>query len=167
MNIETIKIGKQEWTTENLKLYDKGLGKDHWKNPKNGEVYYSVDAAIRIVSEQAKGFHIPSFKEWDELAETCGCTKIPTEVFEFSTIQELKEYDKIDKLKELLNIKFNGFYNTNDKSFNYVGDCSYFWMTPSRNEKYCYYLKAIDEDTISGKYSPRTFGLSIRLVKDV
>jgi uncharacterized protein (TIGR02145 family) len=166
MSIKTIKIGKQEWATENLNITDKGLGKDHWKNPKNSEVYYSVDAAVRIVSEQAKGFHIPSFKEWDELAKACGCVLIPTEVTSF-IIEGLTEYDKIDKLKELLKIKFNGFYEPNDKSFNYVGDCSYFWMTSSRNEKYCYYLKAIDEDTISGKYGPKTFGLSIRLVKDV
>lgn len=166
MSIKTIKIGKQEWATENLKLYDKGLSKDHWKNPKNGEIYYSVDAAIRIVSEQAKGFNIPSFREWDELAKACECVLIPTEVFEYRTIQELKEYDKIDKLKELLKIKFNGFYEPNDKSFIYVGDCSYFWMTSVRNKKYCY-VKAIDEDTLSGKYGERTSGLSIRLVKDV
>ena len=102
MNIETIKIGNQEWTTENLKLYDKGLGKDHWVSKLTGETFYSLDAAVRIVSEQAKGFHIPSAEEWDELAKACGCVLIPTEVFEFSTIQELKEYDKIDKLKELL-----------------------------------------------------------------
>lgn len=166
MNIETIKIGKQEWATENLNITDKGLGKDHWKNPKNGETFYSLDAAVRIVSEQAKGFHIPSAEEWDELAKACGCVLIPTEVFEYRTIRELKEYDKIDKLKELLNIKFNGFYEPNDKSFTYVGDCSYFWMPSVRNEKYCY-VKAIDENTLSGKYGERTCGLSIRLVKDI
>lgn len=81
-------------------------------------------------------------------------------------IEGLTEYDKIDKLKELLKIKFNGFYEPNDKSFIYVGDCSYFWMTSVRNERQAY-LKAIDEDTLSGKYGDRTGGLSIRLIKDV
>lgn len=165
MSIKTIKIGKQEWATENLKLYDKGLGKDHWVSKLTGETFYSLNAAVRIVSEQAKGFHIPSAEEWDELAKACGCVLIPTEVTSF-IIEGLTEYGEIDKLKELLKIKFNGFYEPNDKSFNYVGDCSYFWMTSVRNERQAY-VKAIDENTLSGKYGDRTGGLSIRLVKDV
>lgn len=166
MSIETIKIGKQEWTTENLKLYDNGLGKDHWVSKLTGETFYSLNAAVRIVSEQAKGFHIPSAEEWDELAKACGCVLIPTEVTSF-IIEGLTEYGEIDKLKELLKIQFfNGLYELYDKSFNYAGDCSYFWTTSVRNKRQAY-VKAIDENTLSGKYGDITDGLSIRLVKDV
>lgn len=163
--MKSVKIGNQEWMVENLSITDDGLGKDHWKNPKNGEVYYSWEAAVRIAQE-VKGFHLPSPEEWNQLIENCGGIDATAEALKCTS--SLKDYDNISTIKTKLNITFVGCYTLYDKKY-VDNDGSYFW-TSSIAQTYttyrCGYIRYFDKNFSEGKYGDIKNGLSVRLVKD-
>lgn len=159
--MNTIKIGNQEWMTENLNITDVGLGRDHWKNPKNGEVYYSWEAAMRI-AKRVGGFHLPTAEEWNKLAEDCGGVCINT----YEKNPGYKKYNNIIKLKDKLGIKFAGNYSPHSKNFFGVGHYAYFWSSSRKSgERSC--GRGFDGGRSMGAgYTDRKFGLSVRLIKD-
>jgi uncharacterized protein (TIGR02145 family) len=154
----SIKIGNQEWMTENLNFTDEGLGKDHWKNPKNGEVYYSWDAAMRI-AEKVPGYHLPTEREWNELAEACGCECENPEEENLG----YRDYDNIGELKKKLSIKLCGRYTYG--SFDFVGFYGYFWSA-SESGSGAYFKYFGTGASMSSNTSNKTYGYSVRLVKD-
>lgn len=160
-NPKTIKIGNIEWMAENLNLTDDGLGKDHWKNPKNGEVYYSWEASMRIANK-VEGFHLPSVGEWNPLAEDCGC------VYEDQkeSNSDLQNYNNTDELKKKLVIKLVGFYETGNKDFFSVRALAGFWTSTEKNNKDAYMRHFGNWDYMRSRYFYKKHGLSVRLVKD-
>lgn len=141
--MNTIKIGNQEWMAENLSITDEGLGKDHWKNPKNGEVYYSWDAAMRV-AKTIPGWHLPTAEEWDILC--------------------LRDHECAKKLYDTLMVLPVGYSNVD--SFIYVGSFAYFWSAT----EYCgdsAYLRGFNTSDATDRHiSYKSYGLSVRLIKD-
>ena len=160
--MNTIKIGNQEWMAENLSITDDGLGKDHWKNPKNGEVYYTQEAAKRL-AKKVEGFHLPSSEEWNQLADSCGCY-CPKEKKQCVN----RNYYNIDKLREELRIKLEGWYAPNPGKAIGCGSFATFWTSSETNEnKACYrYLGDEDFDYFKYCYDAKCKFFSVRLVKD-
>ncbi|MBO4689880.1 MAG: hypothetical protein J5621_03300, partial [Paludibacteraceae bacterium] len=68
---ETVTIGNHEWMQENLAIDDGGEG--IYYNEKNGQYYYTWDAAMRV-AKSIPGWHLPSAEEWNAAAEACGAT---------------------------------------------------------------------------------------------
>ena len=167
-NPKTIKIGGKLWMAENLNLTDDGLGKDHWKNPQTGEVYYTWEAARRL-AKTVSGYHIPTAKEWNQLAEACGCSIAnPLERNE-----GYKNYYKANRLKSKLGIRLFGWYDTYDNIFK-NGIASAFWTSTNyetysnRVSKTLAYGKHFDRtgELKSGTYYKKSDAISVRLVKD-
>jgi uncharacterized protein (TIGR02145 family) len=70
----TVKIGQQEWTTDNL-LLDVGEGSYCYDDdPKlceeMGRLY--TWSAARVAAKRIAGWHLPSKEEWEELTRKCG-----------------------------------------------------------------------------------------------
>lgn len=154
-NIDMKVVNK--WMKKNLDITDKGLGKDHWKNPKTGDVYYSWKAAKRL-SKKVPGYHLPTIEDWNELAEACGgvCVNPKEEPI-------WKDYEKCEKLKQLLNIKLAGYYGD---SFYDVGFRANFWTsTESSSSSACrrYFSTG---PSVSSSDALKNYGYSVRLVKD-
>lgn len=150
MDIKTIQIGNQTWMAENLNITDDMLGIDHWKNPNNGEVYYTWYAAMRL-AKKVKGFHIPTAEEWDKACEECGGIK-----------NEEGYYEKCS-LKSKLNIKLAGGY---DGNFNYVGSSSSFWSVLEYSSSSAWYEYLDNGSSIKRLNYLKTRGYSVRLIKD-
>lgn len=149
-----------KWTKNNLNLTDEGLGKDHWKNPENGEVYYTWDAAKRLV-KKVPSYHLPTAKEWNELAEACGavCSNQSKKIVD-------NDYDGCLELKMLLNIKLVGYYNDYSGSFSIVGSFSDFWTADEYDSSYAYSRSFGTEGLMSSSYNLKKVGYSVRLVRD-
>ena len=143
-------IGNQIWMAENLNITDDMLGIDHWKNPDNGEVYYTWYAAMRL-AKKVEGFHLPTDKEWDKACEKCGGVQ-----------NEYGEYEKCS-LKQKLKIKLAGNY---DGNFYYVGSEGYFWSVSDYSNDFAWYRYFSHGASMYGNYNIKTNGYSVRLIKD-
>lgn len=146
-----------KWAKKNMDITDDKLGEDHWKNPKNGEVYYSWKAAMRL-AKKVPGFHLPTTQEWNQLAEACGgiCVN-PKEK------PSLKDYKKCGKLKQMLRIKPTGYYHG---SFCGVGSYSYFWTATEYDSSGAYYRYLATGASVSSGNNLKYRGFSVRLVAD-
>jgi len=70
---KTVKIGRQTWMAENLNYSGVGrIGKCYEDDPSNCEIYgrlYDWDAAVKACP---RGWHLPSYDEWDTLYQFIG-----------------------------------------------------------------------------------------------
>ena len=134
-----IVIGNQNWMSENLSITDEGLGKDHWKNPNNGEVYYTWEAAKRL-AKKVPGYHIPTNEEWKEACED-------------------------SKLKEKLGIALVGFRGTDFYQVNSIG---YYWSSSEFAHNNSWYLAFYESSFpyIPKYVADKTVGYPVRLIKN-
>lgn len=147
----TVVIGDQTWMKENLAVDDGGEG--IYFNEKNGEHYYTWDAAMRI-AKNIPGWHLPEDDEWVEAAKECEATP-----------DSDGDYDDAAKLKSKLNIKLVGLW-FND-SFCYEGIYVSFW-TASENSSSNAYNRNFNTGTSMNSYHDDKIdnAYAVRLVKD-
>lgn len=134
-----IQIGNQKWMAKNLNLTDEELGIDHWKNPYNGEIYYTWEAANRI-AKKVEGFHLPTDEEWDKACED-------------------------SQLKEKLELKLAGGCN-GSFCFYSVGSSGYFWSASELSSSLALYRYFDTGSSVIRNNSDKTRGYSVRLIKD-
>ncbi|MCL1966732.1 MAG: fibrobacter succinogenes major paralogous domain-containing protein [Fibromonadales bacterium] len=109
---KTVKIGKQTWMAENLNYEAEG-SKCYDNDPANGEKYgrlYDWETAMKVCPP---GWHLPSNKEWQELANFAGGDEIAGE--------KLKATDGFSALL--------GGSCRSDGSFCNIGGCGYWWSS--------------------------------------
>lgn len=146
-----IVIGAQTWMKENLAVDDGGKG--IYFNEKNGEYYYTWEAAVRI-AKSIPGWHLPTDEEWVEAAEACGATPGSDGY-----------YTGVEKLKSKLNISLTGYRNSG--SFYYVGSNARFWTATENSSTYAYYRRFSTGASMDSYSNDKTYNAySVRLVKD-
>lgn len=156
--MNTIKIGNQVWMQENLAIDDGGEGIHY--NEKNGQYYYTWDAAIRI-AESIPGWHLPSAEEWNTAAEACGAS---VKYNNWKDDPYLRDYKGTKKLYDILGVLPVGGYNRG--SFGYVGSLAYFWSATERSSSLAYSRCFATGDTMDQSTFTKDLGFSVRLVKD-
>lgn len=125
-----------------------------WEGKKYGLLYNWYAAKALTIA----GWHLPSKTEWDALATACGGSSCGT---------KLKSTTEWSSGNGTDNYGFTAFpsgYYTG--SFKYLGSYSYFWTSIEYNS-YNAYNRYLDTGTslYSDNYN-KTYGFSVRLVKD-
>ena len=159
--MKEVKIGNQTWMAENLNINDGGEG--IYVKPKNGETYYTYEAAMRV-AKSIEGWHLPSKKEWETLFTAVGGTFIAG-----------------DKLKSTSGWEDNGngsdsygfsalaagYYNGFWCHFVSESKVAYFWSSTKDDSGNAYYLNLYYGSEVDGVYgSPKYYGFTVRLIKD-
>ncbi len=191
--IPVVKIGNQNWTTENLNVSKfsngdqiklakrnrkwKRLGRRHkpaWcyyeNKTKNGTTYgklYNWYAVNDPRGLAPKGYHIPSDSEWIKLTEYLGGEDIAGQ--KMKAVNGWKSH-------------INNFSNGNNKSgfsglpggyryingfFLYAGSFGYWWSSSDDNEGNAWYRdQSYNKSNASRDINSKKNGLSVRCIKD-
>ena len=159
--MKEVKIGNQTWMAENLNINDGGEG--IYVNPKNGETYYTWEAAMRV-AKNVEGWHLPSNDEWKTLINAIGGT-----------------YTAGTKLKSNSGWKDNGngsdFYGFSALAAGYYyGDYDYFggegkyadFWSSTEDNSYCAYSLGLhyNDENANVNGNNKCDGFSVRLIKD-
>ena len=159
--MKEVKIGNQTWMAENLNINDGGEG--IYVNPKNGETYYTWEAAMRV-AKSIKGWHLPSKKEWEILFTEVGGTFIAG-----------------GKLKSTSGWKDNGngsdsygfsalaagYYFGYGCYFGGEGKDAYFWFSTEFDSDLAFSLRLnYLYELAYVSYANKVNGFSVRLIKD-
>ena len=159
--MKEVKIGNQTWTAENLNVNDGGEG--IYINPKNGETYYTYEAAMRV-AKSIEGWHLPSKEEWEILFNSVGGTSIAG-----------------TKLKSTIGWKDNGngsdsygfsalaagyYFGIGDYFYN-EGKFAYFWSSTEDLSYLAYSLNLNYSNEGANMFNiSKYYGFSVRLIKD-
>ena len=143
---KTVKIGKQWWMTENLKVtkYSNFEGITqiiisdslHWKNSVNGAYciydvhtnstgllynWYAVTDARNIAPV---GWHVPSDEEWKQLEQYLGMSNVDADKYSW---RGTNEGDKLKIEGPQVWVKYSSVWGTNESGFNALpGNCCMF-----------------------------------------
>lgn len=173
--MKTIKIGQQEWTKKNLRVFKFRNGdiipivQDDklWVtmetaamciNPNNGECYYNWFAVNDERGLAPEGFHIPSDEEWEKLVNKYGG--------EYLAGENLKSSKKWDGNNSS---GFSGLpagYRDYDGYFNGLENFGSWWC--SSLDRGCAIRRSFysGDTVVNRNYSTPRNGFSIRLIKD-
>ena len=157
-NPGTARIGRQAWMQENLAIDDGGEG--IYYNEKNGQYYYTWDAAMRV-AKSIPGWHLPSAEEWNAAAEACGATVVDNK---WKDDPYMRDYKDTKNLYDKLRVLPVGYYRGG--SFYSVGSCAFFWSATEYYSYYAYCRGFVTSDTMNQGTSSKDCGFSVRLVKD-
>jgi uncharacterized protein (TIGR02145 family) len=164
----TVRIGEQVWMTSNLSSSLDANGdtiesycfyNDESYCEKYGRLYPWTALYIDINEEFPQGicppgWHVPTDREWDELASYLGG--------DLNAGSLLKNSDSTG-----FNIQFSGNYNTEVKVFSYIDDHAYFW-TSTKFSNTASWMRQIGRNNININRStvPVIYAFSIRCLKD-
>lgn len=164
-SIESVTIGSQTWMSKNLAI-DDGQGGIYTQTVNYGqgdvvEYYYTWDSAVRVAAT-VQGWHLPSTYEWDTLADAVGGASIAgtklKSTYGWSSDNGEDSYGFAAFPAGLRNLA---------GSFYYLGSRSIFW-TATWNASSTAYYRYFDTGAslYSSAYSNKSFGYSVRLIKD-
>lgn len=173
--MKTVKIGNQEWTKKNLRVFKFRNGdiipivqdNDEWAkmetaamciNPNNGECYYNWYAVNDPRGLAPKGFHIPSNEEWEKLVNKYGGEYLAGE-----NLKSSKKWDGDNSSG------FSGLpagFRYNDGFFLNLGGYGYWWSSsPNGGDAFFRALGSGGSSVNRNDLGPR-YGFSVRLIKD-
>ena len=66
---DSVRIGDQIWMCHNLQM---PADPEHGIFVKNGETYFTWEAAMRVAKEYGNGWRLPTRQDWDRLSRFCG-----------------------------------------------------------------------------------------------
>lgn len=185
----TVIIGEQEWTTENLAVtkYSNGeaitqqdaindwTGHDsawcyYQNNPSNGPIYGKLYRGSVLTDPRGlapEGWHIPSNAEWDALILTLGGATVAGGQMKSTVLWNSPNTGATNSFGFSA---LPGMLRRNDGSFpSNVGEVASWWSSsyygPSTGAPYVYHLR-YDSAAIVPYYIPASAGASVRLVKN-
>jgi uncharacterized protein (TIGR02145 family) len=161
MTVKTVKIGEQTWMAENLNI-KAGNSWCYDGDDSNCDRYgrlYDWATAKRVCPA---GWHLPTRQEWDDL------------------IEEVGKNVSGKRLKSKSRWKNNGNgtddygfsalpggYRYSDGNFNTAGNFGYWWTATEYGSGYAYnrYMH-YDDDGVGENYGDKSYGFSVRCVRD-
>ena len=156
--MKSVKIGNHEWMQENLAIDDGGEG--IYYNEKNGQYYYTWDAAMRV-AKSIPGWHLPSAEEWNAAAEACGATVKDNK---WKDDPYMRDYKDTKNLYDKLRVLPVGGYGGG--SFGNVGSYACFWSATEDFSYLAYGRYFGTRGTLGQDTGGKGYGYSVRLVKD-
>ena len=160
----TVQIGQQIWMAENLKFKTEKYSYIFANKAENGKKYgrlYRWEAASEACPA---GWHLPTDKEWQILEKELGMTET-----ELVKENDWRGKDQATKLMSDTSINFNmllGGYRNPPSNYYLMGMQSFFW-TATDNGAHGWYRQMRDgSGQIFRRTRPKSWGMSIRCVKD-
>lgn len=161
---DEVQIGNQIWKTKNLSI-DDGQGGIYTQTVNYGqgnvvEYYYTWNAAIRVANS-INGWHLPTVSEWNTLATTVGGNSIAgtklKSTYGWQSGNGIDEYGFAVFPAGLIN----------SGTLNNLGTIAYIWTAdPMALPSLAYHFRFETGAGASSALISRSFGLSVRLVKD-
>lgn len=161
-SFDSVTIGDQTWMSKNLSI-DDGLGGITTQTVNYGqgdvvEYYYTWDAAVRVASS-IDGWHLPTNSEWSTLVSTVGSSTAGTELkstYGWTNSIGTDDYEFTALPTGFwLNSKINNF-----------GLNALFWTATEYSSSKVYYRLFNSKSTITSGNIAKTYGNSVRLIKD-
>ena len=171
----TIKIGSQEWATEDLKVTKFRNGEDiplvedndEWRRmdsaayciTPNGHYLYNWYAVNDARGLAPDGFHVPTDDEWSELTESLGGEDIAGNVL------KTQEWDGTNSSG--FSALPGGYRDSNDGYFYYGGSYGYWWSSSANGafSAWYRYLNSVNDNVYRSNYYYLRFGFSVRCLK--
>ena len=174
IEMNTIKIGSQEWATEDLKVTKFRNGEDiplvkdndEWRHmdsaayciTPDGNYLYNWYAVIDPRGLAPQGFHVPTDDEWTQLTKLFGGGDIAG--------GKLKCTDRGGDNSSGFSALLGGYRDNYGGYFGYVGVNGYWWSSsPSGSYAWSRGLHSINSDFDRDHYDLR-FGFSVRCIKN-
>ncbi len=147
---ETIKIGRQEWTAQNMNLQNP----NSWcynNNPKNCEKFGRLYSYVGAAQACPPGWRLPTSRDWDRLIQHIG---------EESAATELREGGSSGFNVLMAGVRYD--YG----AFNHLNENAYFWSHVfADNEPAWVYLIGRTMHTVSRIQSFSGTGFSVRCIR--
>lgn len=160
---DEVTIGSQTWMSKNLAIDDGGEGiYTQTVNYGQGDVveyYYTWEAAVRVAAS-IPGWHLPSFAEWDALADAVGGTSVAG-----TKLKSTTGWSSGSGTDDYGFAAFpTGYLWSN--TFYKLGERTYFWTDEEWSDTRAY-QRYFDTDTsMKYNYNQKSYGYSVRLIKD-
>lgn len=160
---DEVTIGNQTWMSKNLAIDDGGEGiYTQTVNYGQGDVveyYYTWDAAVRVASS-IPGWHLPDVSEWDALTTAVGGSGVAGTKLKSTTGWSSGNGDGSYGFAAFpAGYRYSG-------SFSHLGNLAYFSTATEYSSSYAYYRNFFTGASMLSYYYDKSFGCSVRLVKD-
>ena len=177
----TVTIGSQTWLAENLDFkfsgcniggsgtpstpnawyYNNNEATYGWKGKKYGLLYnwYAVKLLNDNRSTLIPGWHVPSTTEWDALANAVGGKSTAGTVLKSTTDWTSGAGTDVYGFTALP----SGYYYGN---FDYLGSYACFWTSTENDSNFASYRRLATGTSLEPINLNKTYGCSVRLVKD-
>jgi uncharacterized protein (TIGR02145 family) len=162
---KTVKIGSQTWMAENL-AYKASSGCWAYKNDQSKVATYGYLYNWETAKNVAPaGWHLPSDAEWETLVNYLGGESVPGGKMKSTTGWNSPNTGATNESG--FNALPAGYRSNDDGSFYYLGSSTYFWSSsPLESELAWARYLFCNYGGVHRRYSYRTYGCSVRLLKD-
>lgn len=160
IDADSVKIGDQIWMCHNLQM---PADPEHGIYVKTGETYFTWEAAMRVAKEYGNGWRLPSREDWNKLSRFCGGdSKAGTHLKSTSGWDGENGFDTYG-----FDGKPCGYYPPGYSGVSYGGINGFFWSATPNGTSLAYYrYLGCDDSYFRGLDNGRSFGFSVRLIKD-
>lgn len=156
---DSVRIGDQIWMSHNLQM---PADPDNGIYVFNGETYFTWKAAMRVANSYGNGWRMPSREDWKKLSEFCGVGAAGDHLKSTSGWNDGNGFDTYG-----FDGKAAGYALPGGSKVSGVGVRGYFWSsTPDGSAGAYYKCLTGGLDFFGGFYGHRSYGFSVRLVKD-
>ena len=160
VDADSVRIGDQVWLGHNLQM---PADPEHGIYVVDGETYFTWEAAMRAAKEYGNGWRLPSMEDWNKLSKFCGGdVKSGTRLKSTSGWNGENGFDTYG-----FDGKPAGYYSPGHSRVDAVVRNGGFWSSTlyGTSSAYCRYL-GCDDSYFREGYFDRSYGLSVRLLKD-
>lgn len=116
--------------------------------------FFTYDEAEKAVAKLGNGWRLPTRSEWALIAE------------EFGNDPDTGKLSS-KKLCKALNMELSGLVNNSAGAVVYVGTSGYWWSSTRSSGNSMYYLSMGTTGVNPALYDNRSYGLTVRCVKDI
>lgn len=163
-SFDEVTIGTQTWMAKNLAI-DDGQGGIYTQTVNYGqgdvvEYYYTWEAALRVAAS-IPGWHLPTTSEWDALATAVGGSSTAG-----TKLKSTTGWSSGSGTDDYGFAAFPGGTRSTTGTFSGLGSYGRFWTATENTSSYAYQRYFYTGEKVKSDYNNKSYGYSVRFVKD-